>query len=205
MITLHNWITNQFIITFFSIYNFYMLQLVLFSIKEMKKKQKLKNRCWVLSFTVLYCWYNKVLQCWQLKTTHIYICITYIMTRKDPDAGKVWRQEEKGMTEGEEVGPSLTRWTWAWGSFERRWTEKPGGLQSMGSQRVGRNWATWQQHNLFRIVTYFLHQGDNFEAHSSLKCKGRRKCHLMSIRNVVRSPLLLSHGFSQKVMTLNIY
>ena len=32
---------------------------------------------------------------------------------KDPDAGKDWRQEEKGMTEDEMVGcPSLTRWTW---------------------------------------------------------------------------------------------
>ena len=26
------------------------------------------------------------------------------LTRKDPDAGKDWRQEEKGMTEGEMVG-----------------------------------------------------------------------------------------------------
>ena len=35
-----------------TIYNFYTLQLALFPIKEMKNKQKLKNRCWVLSFTV---------------------------------------------------------------------------------------------------------------------------------------------------------
>ena len=31
---------------------------------------------------------------------------------KDPDAGKDWRQEEKGMTEDEMVG--WTRWTWVW-------------------------------------------------------------------------------------------
>ena len=134
MITLHNWITNQFKISFFSIYNFYMLQVVLFSTKEMKKKQKVRNRCWVLSFTVLYCWCNKVLQCWQLKTTHIYICLTHIATGKDPDAGEVWRQEEGGTTEAEVAGPSPPRRTWAWGSFERHWTEKPGGLQSMGPQ-----------------------------------------------------------------------
>ena len=30
-------------------------------------------------------------------------------------------------------------------SWEVPWTEKPGGLQSMGSQRVGRNLATKQQ------------------------------------------------------------
>ena len=37
---------------------------------------------------------------------------------------------------------SLTRWTWAWASFRRWWTGKPGVLQSMGSQRVRDNWAT---------------------------------------------------------------
>ena len=31
---------------------------------------------------------------------------------KDPDAGKDWRQEEKGTTEDEMVVASLTRWTW---------------------------------------------------------------------------------------------
>ena len=62
---------------------------------------------------------------------------------KDPDAGKDWRQEEKGMTEDEMVGRhhhqmdmSLSKlWNW--------WrTGKPGVLRSMGSQRVGHNWAT---------------------------------------------------------------
>ena len=38
---------------------------------------------------------------------------------------------------------SLTQWTWVWvisGSWW--WTGIPGVLQSMGSQRVGHNWAT---------------------------------------------------------------
>ena len=36
--------------------------------------------------------------------------------------------------------------TWIWASSERWWrTRKPGALQSMGSQRVGHNWATEQQ------------------------------------------------------------
>ena len=62
---------------------------------------------------------------------------------KDPDAGKDWRQEEKGMTEDEMVGwhhrldghefeHALSWW----------WTGKPGVLQSMGLQRVGYDWAT---------------------------------------------------------------
>ena len=38
---------------------------------------------------------------------------------------------------------SLTRWTWVWASSGSRWwTGRPGVLQSVGSQRVGQNWAT---------------------------------------------------------------
>ena len=38
---------------------------------------------------------------------------------------------------------SLTRWTWVWvSSGSWWWTGKPGVLQSMGSQRVGHDWAT---------------------------------------------------------------
>ena len=55
---------------------------------------------------------------------------------KDPDAGKDWGQEEKGMT-------SLTQWTWVWVSSRSWWwAGRPGVLQSMGSQRVGHDWAT---------------------------------------------------------------
>ena len=41
---------------------------------------------------------------------------------------------------------SLTQETWVWANSRRWWrTEKPGMLQSTGSQRVGHNWATEQQ------------------------------------------------------------
>ena len=59
------------------------------------------------------------------------------LIRKDPDAGKDWRQEEKGTTGWDGWMASSTQWTsvWAsWGSWW--WTGKPGVLQSMGSQRV---------------------------------------------------------------------
>ena len=56
---------------------------------------------------------------------------------KDPDAGEVWRQEEKGMTEDEMVG--WHHWgnghVWV-GSGNWWWTGKPGMLHSMRSQRV---------------------------------------------------------------------
>ena len=70
------------------------------------------------------------------------------LNRKDPDAGKDWGQEEKGVTEDGWDGwiASSTQWTWVWANSGRQWrTRKPGLLQSMGSQRVGHDWATEQQ------------------------------------------------------------
>ena len=61
----------------------------------------------------------------------------------DTDARKDWRQEEKETTEDEIASP--TQWTWVWvSSGSWWWTGKPGALQSMGWQRVGRDWATEQ-------------------------------------------------------------
>ena len=68
---------------------------------------------------------------------------------EDPNAGKDWRQEEKGITEDEMVEwrdgwmASLTQWTWVWvNSGSWWWTGRPGMLQSMGLQRVRHDWAT---------------------------------------------------------------
>ena len=69
---------------------------------------------------------------------------------KDPDAGKDWRQEEKGMTEDEMVG-----WYHRLNGHEFDgswwWTGKPGVLQSMGLQSQTRlspwtelNWIALQ-------------------------------------------------------------
>ena len=56
-------------------------------------------------------------------------------TRKDPDAGKDWRQEEKRTTEDESGMASLTQWTWVWvNSRSWWWTGRPGALQFTGSQ-----------------------------------------------------------------------
>ena len=72
---------------------------------------------------------------------------------KDPDAGKEWRQEEKGTTENEMVGWHHQldgQWIWA-SSGSWWWTGKPGVLQSTGSQRVGQNLAT--ELNSFTLIS----------------------------------------------------
>ena len=61
---------------------------------------------------------------------------------KDPDAGKDWRREEKGMTSPWMASP--TQWTWVWvNSGSWWWTGRPGMLQSMESQSCTRlsNWT----------------------------------------------------------------
>ena len=65
--------------------------------------------------------------------------------RKDPDAGKDWNQEEKGMTENEMIGWHH-QWTWVWvksGSWW--WTGRPGVLQFMGSQKVRQEQLNWTE------------------------------------------------------------
>ena len=77
---------------------------------------------------------------------------------KDSDAGKDWGREAKGTTEDEIVGWPPTQWTWVWvNSGSWWWTGRPCTLQSMGSQRLGHDWATeltdwlnWRQVRLFR-------------------------------------------------------
>ena len=60
---------------------------------------------------------------------------------KDPDAGKDWGQEEKGMTEDEMIG--WTQWTWIWAdSSSWWWIGRPGVLWFMGSQTVRHDWVT---------------------------------------------------------------
>ena len=80
------------------------------------------------------------------------------LTGKDPDSGKDWGQEEKGMTEDERVG-----WHHQLNGHGFGWTpgvgDGQGGLafmlQSMGSQRVRPDWATELNWGT-RIWTYLL-------------------------------------------------
>ena len=97
----------------------------------------------------------------------------YLMRRADPlERPWCWERLKAG-GEGDDRGwdgwmTSLTHWTWIWSSSRRWWrTEKPGVLQSTGSQRVRHDWVTEQQqiNNLtnkwFGIHSHFPHQEGN--------------------------------------------
>ena len=59
---------------------------------------------------------------------------------------------------------SPTQWTWVWASSRKWWkTGKPGVLQSMGSQRVGYDWATEQQHTYIYI---YIHTNTHTHTHT---------------------------------------
>ena len=80
---------------------------------------------------------------------------------KNPDNGRDWGQEEKGTTRGWDGWmASPTRQTWVWVNSGRWWwTGRPGVLQFMGSQRVGRDWATelnWTELNGIISLISFL-------------------------------------------------
>ena len=85
---------------------------------------------------------------------------------KDPDAGKDWGREEEGDDRGGGGWmASPTQWTWVWvNSRSWRWMGRPVMLQSMGSQRVGHNWATelstasLSRNNGFNVAACFLGQ-----------------------------------------------
>ena len=86
-----------------------------------------------------------VFPCWEVYSDKEFCCLVLIFEGvKDPDVEKDWRQEEKGMTRGWDGWmASPSRWTWVWASSGSWWwIQKPGVLQSIGSQRVGHDWVT---------------------------------------------------------------
>ena len=73
---------------------------------------------------------------------------------KDPDAGKDWRQKEKGMKRMRWLDGITTQWAWVYvNSGHWWWTGRPGMLQSMRSQIVRHDWET----ELNNILKGFQH------------------------------------------------
>ena len=72
----------------------------------------------------------------------------HLMWRADSFEKTLMLGKTEGRREGDKRGwdgwiASLTQWTWVWvNSRSWWWTGRPGVLLSMGSQRVGHDWAT---------------------------------------------------------------
>ena len=94
--------------------------------KEIQLVHPKGNHCWS--------WNSNTLATWCKELTHL---------------KRLWCWERlKVGGEGDDRGwgswmASPTQWTWVWvNSGSWWWTGRPGGLQSMRSQRVGHNWVT---------------------------------------------------------------
>ena len=108
-------------------------------LKEISPKYSLEGWCWS--------WNSNTLATWCKQLTRL----------KGP-----WWWEGLGTGgEGDDTGwdgwmASLTQWTWDWvNSRCWWWTGGPGALQSIGSKRVGHDWATelnWTKVNTWEII-----------------------------------------------------
>ena len=108
---------------------------------------------------------------------------------KDPDAGKDWGQEEKSTTGWDGWMASPTQRTWVWvNSGSWWWAERPGVLQSMGSQRVKHDWATelnwtenillynWYYHNIINQPWKSERSDNTFQVIKEKNCQTRQYC-----------------------------
>ena len=124
-----------------------------------------KTECWRIDAFELWCWRGLLRGPWTARRSNQSILkkispgcsfkglmlklklqyFGHLMWRigKDPDSGKDWGQEEKGMTEDEMVGWHHRLNGHELDQTQRQWrTGKPCELQFMGSQRIGHNLAT---------------------------------------------------------------
>ena len=99
---------------------------------------------------------------------------------------------------------SLTRWTWVWASSGSWWwTERPGLLRFMGSQRVGHDWVT--ELNWAERGDMLGSEGDVYVVHSHF-CLELSCCYpkvAMAFRNIllILSPLIRT-GHQQQIQAV---
>ena len=135
---------------------------------ECKSWTMKKAECWRIDAFELWCWRRLLRVPWTARRSNQSILketspeysleglmlklklqyFGHLMRRTDSLEKTLCWERLKAGGEGDDGGwdgwmASPTRWTWVWLSSWSWWrTEKPGVLQSMGSQRVGHDWVT---------------------------------------------------------------
>ena len=93
---------------------------------------------------------------------------------------------------------SLTRWTWVWvNSGSLWWTERPGMLRFMGSQRVGQDWATelnWKSYQAsFLTTVIWREKSTTKEGWKNQICRDETTCYwtiissMKNLKNKIKS------------------
>ena len=122
------------------------------------------------------------------------------------DAGRDWRQEEKGTTEDEMAGWHHWLGRESVNSESCWWTGRPGVLRFMGSQRVRHDWATelnWTEVNValfFWNMTPVFSQTPTPQAHCREGQRGTP-----SGRGLLCCPKQLSSGKEKWVKVAQLY
>ena len=94
-----------------------------------------------------WCWNSNTLAPWCKELIHY----------RRPWCWERLKARGKGDNRGWDGWMPSTQWTWVWvNSRSWWWTGRPGVLQSMGSQRVGHNWAT--ERNWLKNESFQRHQ-----------------------------------------------
>ena len=110
---------------------------------------------------------------------------------KDPDAGKDWRQEEKGW----QRMASPTQWTWVWiSSRSWWWTGKPGVLQSWDHKESDTteqlNWTELNRtQNLSSVYSVFCHVSNYSSSQSGVHLSSPQCCPLPAHNRFLHPPL----------------
>ena len=120
------------------------------------------------------------------------------LIEKDPDAGKDWRQVEKGTPQDETVGWHLIEWTWVKANLGKRWrTGKPG--QSAQNLTGHQSWILSIQNCEKQIsivykppsLWYFCYSRQNRLIHY--------RCHSVAVKNYLGQILCLSFFISHNI------
>ena len=119
-------------------------------------------------------WSSNTLATWCIKQTHWKR--TWCWQRL-----KVGEEDDRGWNGWM---PSSTQWTWVWvNSGSWWWTERPGVLQSMGSQTVGHDWVT--------ELNWTVSKGQNWA--QSWRCSGPWIYALQTAGHIFASSLLCNN------------